>query len=90
MVHEIRLGRGALMRGKTQKRAGGLLNTGGCIFFKRRLCHMGGGVLNPLGGEVMAGKLGVSWSFLKRADSREKAQAGFASKVKKPFSPIAG
>jgi hypothetical protein len=30
------------MRGKTQKRAGGLLNTGGCIFFKHCQCHMDG------------------------------------------------
>jgi hypothetical protein len=48
------------MRGKTQKRAGGLLSTGGRVFFKRCLCHMGGGVLIPSGGEVLAGKLGVS------------------------------
>jgi hypothetical protein len=51
---------------------------------------MGGGVLNPSGAEVLAGKLGVSWSFLKRADSHAKAPARFASKVNKPFSPIAG
>jgi hypothetical protein len=60
------------------------------FFFKRCLCHMGGGVLNPSGGEVLAGKLGVSWSFLKRADSREKAPARFAFEVNKPFLPIAG
>ncbi len=51
---------------------------------------MGGGVLNPSGGEVLAGKLGVSLSFLKRDDSCEKAPARFASEVNKPFSPIAG
>jgi hypothetical protein len=90
MVCKIRLGRGALTRGKTQKRAGGLLSMGGEYFFERCLCHMGGGVLNLLGGEVLAGKLGVSWSFLKRANLREKALARFASKVNKCFSPIAG
>ncbi len=60
------------------------------FFFERCLCHMGGGVLNPLGGEVLVGKLGVSWSFLKRADLREKAPARFAFEVNKPFLPITG
>ncbi len=78
------------MRGKTRKRAGGLLSMGGCIFFEWCLCHMGGGVLNPSGGEVLAGKLGVSWSFLKRANSHKKAPVRFASEVNKPFFPIAG
>jgi hypothetical protein len=50
---------------------------------------MGGGVLNPLGDEVLAGKLGVSRSFLKRADLRKKAPLKFASEVNKPFLPIA-
>jgi hypothetical protein len=35
------------MRGKTQKRAGGLLNTGGCIFFERCQCHVDGKYYNP-------------------------------------------
>ncbi len=76
------------MRGKTQKRAGRLLSTGGRIFFERCLCHMGRGVLNPWGGEVLAGKLRVSWTFLKRAGSREKAPARFASMVTNLSHPL--
>jgi hypothetical protein len=34
MVCKIRVGRGAQMRGKTGKRAGELLNMGGCNFFQ--------------------------------------------------------
>jgi hypothetical protein len=46
MVCKIQVGRGALMRVKTQKRADGLLNMGGCIFFKCCQCHVDGKYYN--------------------------------------------
>ena len=60
------------------------------IFFQTVSMSHGWGSTKPSGGEVLAGKLGVSWSFLKRANLREKAPARFAFEVNKPFLPIAG
>jgi hypothetical protein len=44
---KIQVGREALMRGKTQKRAGGLLNTAGGIFYEHCECHVDGKYYNP-------------------------------------------
>jgi hypothetical protein len=50
------------MRGKTQKRAGGLLNMGFFIFFERFQCHVDEKYYSP-GVYVLLGKLGVPWTF---------------------------
>jgi hypothetical protein len=76
------------MRGKIRKRAGGLLNTVGRIFFERCQCHVDEKYYDP-GVYVLVGKLGVSWSFSQWGNLFEKPSKEFASKVSKPLPPSA-
>jgi hypothetical protein len=90
MVCKIRLGRGALWRGKTRKRAGGFLDTGGVAFyFERCQCHVDGKYYDP-GGLCTGGKVrGILVLLSQRGDSCEKPSKEFASKVNKPLPPFA-